>query len=426
MRLCVGLSARMFAGVALVSAVTHGATQVICRDFVWLPCLGEPVTSVAVDSDALRDHVRQSVANRAADRRRRAALHRRVPRAASTRSSDPFDEHADPIHVTGSAIVVGRRGVVLLTHKRLGIWLQPGGHVDAGEAPWDGGAARGPRGDRARRRLRRRRAAARARRRPSRRHVVTRTSTCATCRRRRRRPAARPRARARRSAGSTGTRRSSAPATSASSRLLRALSRDRPQTSDVLTAIGRRCRRRQRADRLAEVDHADEAVAAGRTRTARAPVASRSVAASTSTWRSPRPSPRAAPSGSRRPPRTRFSLVRASGCRAGALATASTFGVRPYLVQRLGALDLVAEVALVHVVDERLAESQPGVAGERGEPPRPGVLVVGRPASRARTAGRWSRPGRSARGRPACSCGVTGRDRRRRRTCCSRTRGWSD
>lgn len=52
--------------------------------------------------------------------------------------SDPFDEHADPIHVTGSAVVIGRRGVVLIRHKRLGIWLQPGGHVDPGEAPWDG------------------------------------------------------------------------------------------------------------------------------------------------------------------------------------------------------------------------------------------------------------------------------------------------
>jgi 8-oxo-dGTP pyrophosphatase MutT (NUDIX family) len=51
--------------------------------------------------------------------------------------ADPFDEHADPVHVTGSAIVVGERGVVLLEHKRLGIWLQPGGHVDPGETPWE-------------------------------------------------------------------------------------------------------------------------------------------------------------------------------------------------------------------------------------------------------------------------------------------------
>ena len=42
----------------------------------------------------------------------------------------PFDEDASPIHVTGSAVVTGGRGVVLHLHKRLGIWLQPGGHID--------------------------------------------------------------------------------------------------------------------------------------------------------------------------------------------------------------------------------------------------------------------------------------------------------
>jgi 8-oxo-dGTP pyrophosphatase MutT (NUDIX family) len=47
---------------------------------------------------------------------------------------EPFDEAADPTHVTGSAIVVGDDGRVLLhRHKRLGIWLQPGGHADPGE-----------------------------------------------------------------------------------------------------------------------------------------------------------------------------------------------------------------------------------------------------------------------------------------------------
>ena len=53
------------------------------------------------------------------------------------RLDDPFDQSRGPVHVTGSAIVVGPRGVVLLRHKRLGIWLQPGGHVDPGETPWD-------------------------------------------------------------------------------------------------------------------------------------------------------------------------------------------------------------------------------------------------------------------------------------------------
>jgi 8-oxo-dGTP pyrophosphatase MutT (NUDIX family) len=47
----------------------------------------------------------------------------------------PFDEHADPTHITSSAVVVSDRGVLLHRHKRLGLWLQPGGHVDPGEEP---------------------------------------------------------------------------------------------------------------------------------------------------------------------------------------------------------------------------------------------------------------------------------------------------
>ncbi len=49
----------------------------------------------------------------------------------------PFDEEADPCHVTGSAVVVGPRGTVLHLHKRLRKWMQPGGHLDDGEAPWE-------------------------------------------------------------------------------------------------------------------------------------------------------------------------------------------------------------------------------------------------------------------------------------------------
>jgi 8-oxo-dGTP pyrophosphatase MutT (NUDIX family) len=51
------------------------------------------------------------------------------------RLAEPCDEHAGPTHVTASAIVVGRRGTVLHRHKRLGIWMQPGGHIDDGETP---------------------------------------------------------------------------------------------------------------------------------------------------------------------------------------------------------------------------------------------------------------------------------------------------
>jgi 8-oxo-dGTP pyrophosphatase MutT (NUDIX family) len=51
--------------------------------------------------------------------------------------ADPFDRHAGPVHLTGSGLVAGPRGTVLLVHRRLGIWLQPGGHLDAGELPAD-------------------------------------------------------------------------------------------------------------------------------------------------------------------------------------------------------------------------------------------------------------------------------------------------
>jgi 8-oxo-dGTP pyrophosphatase MutT (NUDIX family) len=54
-----------------------------------------------------------------------------------SRLGDPTNEHADLTHVTASAIVVGRRGTVLHLHKRLGRWLQPGGHIDPGETPPD-------------------------------------------------------------------------------------------------------------------------------------------------------------------------------------------------------------------------------------------------------------------------------------------------
>jgi 8-oxo-dGTP pyrophosphatase MutT (NUDIX family) len=36
-------------------------------------------------------------------------------------------------HVTASAFVVSSRGVILHLHRKLGIWVQPGGHVDEGE-----------------------------------------------------------------------------------------------------------------------------------------------------------------------------------------------------------------------------------------------------------------------------------------------------
>jgi len=48
---------------------------------------------------------------------------------------DPFSETENDHHVTASSFVISSRGVILHRHRRLGIWVQPGGHVDAGESP---------------------------------------------------------------------------------------------------------------------------------------------------------------------------------------------------------------------------------------------------------------------------------------------------
>lgn len=50
---------------------------------------------------------------------------------------DPFSEVENEHHVTASAFVISTRGVILHRHRRLEIWLQPGGHVDPGERPED-------------------------------------------------------------------------------------------------------------------------------------------------------------------------------------------------------------------------------------------------------------------------------------------------
>lgn len=90
-----------------------------------------------IDEAALVQRVLADVAGREpVDERERASIEHIltvVPQLAR-----PFDEHADPVHLTGSAFVIGPRGIVLLRHRRLGIWVQPGGHVDPGETPWDG------------------------------------------------------------------------------------------------------------------------------------------------------------------------------------------------------------------------------------------------------------------------------------------------
>jgi len=90
----------------------------------------------AAAADTLRERIRHDV----------AAFDARTPRERESQSrllaeldrlAKPFSEHADPVHVTGSAIIAGPRGTVLHFHKRLRMWLQTGGHVEPGETPWD-------------------------------------------------------------------------------------------------------------------------------------------------------------------------------------------------------------------------------------------------------------------------------------------------
>jgi 8-oxo-dGTP pyrophosphatase MutT (NUDIX family) len=51
------------------------------------------------------------------------------------RHPDPFDRRIADGHLTGSAFVLDAAGlrVLLLYHRKLRRWLQPGGHADAGE-----------------------------------------------------------------------------------------------------------------------------------------------------------------------------------------------------------------------------------------------------------------------------------------------------
>lgn len=86
--------------------------------------------------DALRAELRAAVvAHLPCDEREAAAIPAFVEHFDAL--ADPLSETADPVHVTGSAILVGSRGVVLHKHKRLGLWIQPGGHIEAGEMPWE-------------------------------------------------------------------------------------------------------------------------------------------------------------------------------------------------------------------------------------------------------------------------------------------------
>ena len=104
-------------------------------DVIW-PCQDIACYIWGMRDEQLHQRVRADVAARQpVDEREAVSIERFL--ANFDALSAPLDQESDPIHVTGSGIVVGQRGVVLLEHKRLGIWLQPGGHIDPDETPWD-------------------------------------------------------------------------------------------------------------------------------------------------------------------------------------------------------------------------------------------------------------------------------------------------
>ena len=71
------------------------------------------------------------------DDRERVCIEQFLAELACRSDDDLFDEHANPVHVTTSGLIVGPRGVVLHRHRVLGTWVAPGGHIDHGEMPWE-------------------------------------------------------------------------------------------------------------------------------------------------------------------------------------------------------------------------------------------------------------------------------------------------
>lgn len=91
-----------------------------------------PATPVGPSAEELLALVR---AHRPADPREARAT--AVFARELTRLGSPGDRFADPVHVTASGIVVGTPGTVLHRHRKIGRYMQPGGHLEPGEMPED-------------------------------------------------------------------------------------------------------------------------------------------------------------------------------------------------------------------------------------------------------------------------------------------------
>jgi 8-oxo-dGTP pyrophosphatase MutT (NUDIX family) len=67
----------------------------------------------------------------------------RIERLLQSRA--PFSRSSfEPGHLTASAFVVSpaRDSILLILHKKLGLWLQPGGHIEAGDESLEAAARR--------------------------------------------------------------------------------------------------------------------------------------------------------------------------------------------------------------------------------------------------------------------------------------------
>ncbi len=89
-----------------------------------------------MDPARLLAEVTEAVAGRSAVDQRESCSRERILEELE-RLDAPFDRYAHPVHVTGSGILTGSGRILLLRHRRLGIWVQPGGHLEAGETPWE-------------------------------------------------------------------------------------------------------------------------------------------------------------------------------------------------------------------------------------------------------------------------------------------------
>jgi len=92
-------------------------------------------TSVRYSSKMLEQLERALESLSVTDERSKGALAQTKAHIHVIRGMGGCDSEAK--HITASAVIVGPRGVILHRHLEDGLWLLPGGHVEAGEAPWD-------------------------------------------------------------------------------------------------------------------------------------------------------------------------------------------------------------------------------------------------------------------------------------------------